>query len=263
MLLESVGGRVLGPIAASWTLVGMAAAVLIQGAIVLNWRRTVRREFMRHCYEMGVGSVLSIILTGTVVGLGLVLQALYWLGLFGQSDVVGRLIVLILVRELGPLSVGLLIVGRSATVMLSDLHRLGSDDRLRHLDAMGVDPFHYLVMTRVYAMALSALCLNVLFLGVALVVGHLAASLGGLTSLPLAEFIGDVLDNMGIGEFAISVLKPVLFGFTVALMTTALALGPTSADRTVHASLRELLPRGFAASMVAILLISALLSVLL
>ena len=84
----------------------------------------MRDEFLRHCHEAGLSALPAVVVVGLLVGLGPVLQTLYWLGLFGQSGVVGQLLALVLVRELAPLIVGLLVVGRSVMVHVTELHAL-------------------------------------------------------------------------------------------------------------------------------------------
>ena len=258
-LLGAVGDAVIAPTLGTWRLLGLGAATVVQGLKPGSWRRTVRDEFVRHCHEVGLQGLPAVVVVGLLVGLGLVLQALYWLGLFGQSGVVGQLLVLVLVRELAPLIVGLLVIGRSVTVHVTELHALTESGKLRTLDAMGIDPFHLLVLPRAAAMSVCCFCLNVVFLGIALVVGYVGASMAGLTTLSVGSFMRDVLDHMGIADFAVAATKPLVIGFVVALVACSVALWPGRETEP----LRALLPRAFVGSMTAVLVISALLSALL
>ena len=258
-LLGAVGDAFIGPTVGLWRVLGLGAATILHGVRPGSWRRTVRDEFVRHCHEVGLAALPAVAVVGLLAGLGLVLQALYWLGLFGQSDVVGRLLVLVLVRELAPVLVGLLVIGRSVTMHVTELHALAESGRLATLDAMGIDPFHLLVLPRVLAVALCCFCLNVLFLGTALVSGYVGASVAELTSLAFGSFLDDVLDNMDVGDFALTAAKPLLIGFTVALIACSVSLWPGRETQP----LRQLLPRVFVAAMSAVLLISGVLSALL
>lgn len=258
-LLGAVGDAFIGPSVGLWRVLGLGVAVIVQGVRPGSWRRTVRDEFVRHCHEVGLAALPAVAVVGLLAGLGLVLQALYWLGLFGQSGVVGRLLVLVLVRELAPVLVGLLVIGRSVTVFVTELHALAQGGKLVTLDAMGIDPFHLLVLPRAVATSLCCFCLNVVFLGTALVVGFVGASAADLTSLAFGSFLGDVLDNMGVGDFALTAVKPLLIGYTVALIACYVSLWPGRETQ----ELRRLLPRAFVAAMSAVLLISGALSALL
>ena len=257
--LYAIGDGAIGPALGAWTVLGVGAATVIQGARPAVWRRTVRAELVRHLSQMGLSALPAVLILGGLSGLGIVAQAVYRLGLFGQSEQVGPVLVLVLVRELAPLLVALLVIGRSASVSLADLHELRASGRLRALDAMGIDPFHLLVLPRAYAMATCCFALTIAFLAAALVLGFVGSSAAGITPLPFVAFVNEVLGNMGPAEYALLVAKPVLIGFTVALVTCVVALKPHRSGDGLH----QLLPRGMAAATVAAFLISGALSVLL
>jgi len=96
-------------------LISVAVAVIWQSLQPLTWRRTVRAEFFQQCYLVGLRALPFILITGSLVGLGMVYQAIYWLGVFGQTEFTGPILVLVLVREVAPLFVALTVVGRSGS----------------------------------------------------------------------------------------------------------------------------------------------------
>ena len=258
-LLGVVGDWVSAPLGGLWRLLGLGAAVVVQGLRPGAWRRTVRDELVRHCHEVGVDALPAVIVVGALVGLSLASLALYWLGQFGQSDVVGPFLVLVLVREVGPLTVGLLVIGRSASVYVAELNALRASGKIATLDAMGIDPFHLLVMPRVVAMSASCFCLTVVLTASALTMGYVGASIARLTSLSYVDFLREVLDSMGLAEFVLIVVKPLLIGFVVALIACSVSLLPAAPGD----GLRVLLARSFVAALTATLLVSGLLSALL
>ena len=257
--LAMIGDMVVRPLHGLLQLMTLGVAVALQAFRPASWRRTVRYEFRRHCHEIGIDALPSVIVIGGLVGLGLVLQALYWLGLFGQSDITGRLLVLVLVRELAPLIVGLILIGRSVSMSLMELTALRSQMMVRAMDAMGVDPFHMLVMPRVIAMSLCCFALTVFFISAALLIGYAGANASGYTSLSLTHFMSEVLDSMSVNEFILVVTKSLLIGYIAGLIACSMGLSP---DEQRHGG-RALLARGFVASMAAALIISGLISALL
>ncbi|MGD8212741.1 MAG: hypothetical protein PVF32_22945, partial [Desulfobacterales bacterium] len=64
---------------------GIAVAVFRQSLRPLTWRRTVRAELLEQCRQVGIRALPFILITGSLVGFGVVYQAIYWLGLFGQT----------------------------------------------------------------------------------------------------------------------------------------------------------------------------------
>jgi len=234
-------------------------AVIVQGCRPLTWRRTVRAEFVRHLYLVGIRSLALTVLVGALIGLGLVFQALYWLQLFGESGLIGKFLVLVLLRELAPMILGFIVLGRSGSIMLVELGSMKAQGQVRMLDAMGLDPFLFLIVPRVLATSLSTFCLTVVFCTVALATGFSAGHALNLSQGSVIEFLDRLLEAMGPSEFAILLLKPLFMGFAVALISCTTGLMVTGSATDVPNSL----PGGFVRSVVAIFLISGIFSILL
>ena len=178
----------------------IAVAVLVQTCRPVTWRRTVRAELVRNCVQVALYGLPSIIITGLLVGLAMVNQVLYWLRLAGQEGLIGEFLVLVLVREIAPVLVGMIVIGRSGSMMMVELGAMRVSGQVHLLDAQGIDPFLYLVIPRVLATAIGMFCLSMVFLAVALTTGLVAANALGLTSLTLLDFFEEVLTAMGPRE---------------------------------------------------------------
>ena len=163
MVLGAIGRWTIALLRPLIALSSMAVAVLWQGCRPLNWRRTLTNEFTRQCHRVGIGSLPFILLSGLLIGLAMVVQFLYWLALVGQRGLIGEVIVLILVREIAPLLVALIVVGRSGSVNMVELGHMRTSGQLRMLDAQGIDPFLFFIVPRSLATAVSMFCLTVFF----------------------------------------------------------------------------------------------------
>lgn len=239
-------------------LSSLAVAVLWQGGRPLNWRRTLVKEFMRQCDLVGIGSLPFILLSGLLIGLAMVFQVLFWLKFLGQVSLAGKIIVLGLVREIAPLLVALIAIGRSGSVNMVELGHMRTSGQLRMLEAQGIDPFLFLIVPRCLATALSMFCLTVVFTLVALATGYLVGRVVLSTDTTVIEFINNVLGAMGVGEYAIIALKPLIAGLLITLITCTKGLsvgGPAG-------QLAEALPRGFVKSVLAVFLVSGTLTLL-
>ena len=238
---------------------GIAAAVIWQGLRPLTWRRTVRAEFFEQCHQMGLRALPFILITGSLVGLGMVYQAIYWLGVFGQTEFTGPILVLVLVREVAPLFVALTVIGRSGSVILVELGNMQIGGQVRMLDALGIDPFLFLIVPRVVAVSVCMFSLTIVFIAVALGSGFMAGNALGSMDFTLYDFAFGILAEMGPAEFATIPLKTFSIGFVVALIscTTGLSVSGSRSD------LLAALPRGVTKSVLATLLISSVLTLLL
>ena len=244
-----------------WGLIhlsGIAVAVIRQSLRPLTWRRTVRAELLEQCLQIGLRALPFILITGSLVGFGLVYQAIYWLGFIGQTEFAGPILVIVLVREVAPLFVALTVIGRSGSVILVELGNMRVDGQIRMLDAQGIDPFLFLIVPRVVAVSVCMFSLTVVFIAVALGSGFLTGNALGSLELTLQHFIFGILAEMEFDEFAIIPLKTFSIGFVVALIVCTTGLSVTVSRTELLAAL----PRGITKSVLAALLISALMTLL-
>ncbi len=254
--LAAIGDPVLGGLRSVALLTGFAAATLGHALRARTWRRTVRAAFGRELREAGVRALPAMLGMAALIGLGLVAQAVHWLEVAGQGGSVGRVIVTVLVREIAPVAVGLLLVGRSGTLALVEIGAMRAGGQLRMLETQGVDPLHLLVVPRVAAAAVAGFCLTVLFIVAALLAGFVAGSIVGAVRISLAEFVDRVLAAMGPAEFALVLVKPVVVGAAVSLVCCFTALAATGDPGRAVA-------RGFLRAVIAMLFASGAITMVL
>ena len=207
----------------------------------------------------GVGGLPATAIAALLIGLAMVSQALYWLELAGQPELVGQILVLVLVREIAPLVVAFIVIGRTGSVMVIELGRMEAGGQLRALDAQGVDPLLYLILPRVLAMAVSTFCLTVAFLAVAFVAGNLGSLIAGFSDMGPTELADLVLGAMGPAEFALVAIKSLGIGFLVGLVVCLGGLAPAPG---VLGPERKL-PRVFVLAVLTTFLVSAMVSAVL
>ncbi len=256
-LLAAVGRRAIDMWRPPVGFISDAAAVIWQSCRPITWRRPIRSEFVRQCYEIGTRAVPFIVVSGIFIGFGIVAQALYWLETFGGKTLFGGFLAVVLVREVAPVLVGLIVIGRSGSAILVELGTMKAEGRVHALDAQGIDPFLYLVLPRVMALSLSMFCLTVAFVAVALVAGFVSGSLVGMMNLSFIDFIHSALGSMGRKEYYLITVKALSIGFVVALISckAALSLGGNATG------VLDELPHSYAKSVLATLLISIVLTI--
>src|SRR5262245_14799961 len=103
---------------------------------------------------IGVGSLPIVLLTGFFIGAVMVLQTAAQFVRFGETALTGDVVSLALVRELGPSITGLLVAGRNASGMASELGSMLVTEQVDAMRAMGTDPTRKLVTPRVAATVL-------------------------------------------------------------------------------------------------------------
>ena len=94
------------------------------------------------------GSLTATIFVAAIAGIGMVYEAIYWLRVAGQESSLGNILVAVLLREVTPLLVGVILLGRSGSAMLTELGQLQPERQLHALQIQGIDVFQFLVMPR-------------------------------------------------------------------------------------------------------------------
>jgi phospholipid/cholesterol/gamma-HCH transport system permease protein len=216
-----------------------------------TWRRTVRFEFRRALRQAIAGGLSTVLITAALIGVLMVYQALYWLGAAGQEGLIGSILVTVLVREIAPVLTGLIVLGRSGMVVLSEVGRLGRGGQLQVLEAQGLDTFQLLVLPRACAFAIASFTQGIMFILAALVTGFVAGSLLGAVHISIWSFFDRVLLALHARDFIIVPAKLIVIGLLIALTVglTALTAGPKE-------DIANLLPRGFARGVLMILIAS-------
>lgn len=238
-------------------LIALAAGVVLEAGRPRSWRRPVRREFWRVLHIALTGSLVATCFLAVLGGLGMVYQALYWLHIAGAERSIGNVLVTILVRELAPLLVGVVLLGRAGSVTLSELGELQNEHQVRALRSRGLDPFLYLVMPRGAAFAVASYTLGIVFVLTTLFVGFIAGSLLNVADMSIWSFLDNVLTAAARIDFVLFPLKMLAIGLIVAATAcmTVLAAG-------AEESSASLMARGFMRGMLAVMVTSALFSLM-
>jgi phospholipid/cholesterol/gamma-HCH transport system permease protein len=258
-LLATIGQWTIGFWQWPVQFISDAVAVIWQACRPITWRRSLRAEFMRQCYQVGALALPFMLVSGIFIGFGIIAQALYWLKVFGSTVLFGGFLSGILVREIAPVLVGLIVIGRSGSALIVELGMLKTKGQVDMLDAQGIDPFLYLVVPRVMAFCVCMFSLTTAFVAVALFAGYASGTLVGILQFPFFEFVNRAIGSMGWQTYVLFAMKTVTIGFAVALISCRTALSLTGDSATVL----EAMPRGFAQSALATLVISIAVTILL
>lgn len=253
--LAWLGGMVRPRLGFIFALMALSAGISAEALTVRAWRRSARMELRRVLRAALLGSLPATVVVAGLIGFGMVYQAIYWLELAGQENLLGNVLVTIVLREVAPLLVGVVLLGRSGSAMLTELARLQAERQLHVLQAQGIDPFTLLILPRGVAFALASYTLGIVFIVVTLLVGFAVASLFGVVQGTILSFLDSVLHAATPSDFVIFPLKMLAVGLLVGATACLTALSAEAED-----DIGRLISLGFIRGMLAIMLASALLS---
>ena len=255
--LAYIGGGLRRRSAFIFVMAALAAGVISEGVRPATWRRTITAAFRRDLRNATAGALPTVIITAALVGLALGAEGFYWLRAAGEPQLIGTVLVIVLVRELAPLLIGIIVLGRSGTVAVVELADMQRGGQVRALAAQGLDPFRILVLPRAVAFAVATFTLGVVFVAVATTTGYALAWLSGTAQVSFPAFLDRLLAAMQWRDFAVFPAKLLLMGLLVALVACVTGMDASQSDDAA-----SLLPRGFLRGITAVLLCSLLLSLL-
>jgi phospholipid/cholesterol/gamma-HCH transport system permease protein len=134
-------------------------------------RRAVRRIMLMQILFTGVEAVSLVSVMGLLIGATLMIQIR--LVAPGQpGEMVGKILVAVVLRELAPLTTAVIVSSRSGTAIATELGNMKANSEVLALSAMGIDPPRFIVLPRLFGAVVSVIVLMVYFSAVAVVGGY-------------------------------------------------------------------------------------------
>jgi phospholipid/cholesterol/gamma-HCH transport system permease protein len=171
-------------------------------------------DLVKQMDQIGVGSALIVVVALFCVGGVVVLNAASQFERFGETVLTGNAVSLALMRELGPVFTALLVAGRNATAMASELGSMVVTEQVDAIRVFGIDPIRKLMTPRVLA--------TVLMLPLLVAIGVVAGLLGGflianfVLHLGPEEFMSHAIKALVFGDLCMAFIKAVIFGFIIS-----------------------------------------------
>ncbi|MBR2124226.1 MAG: ABC transporter permease [Acetobacter sp.] len=236
-------------------MLGGGWGVIFESLRVRSWRRTVRYEFVSTTNSIIRRGLFSTMFTGVLTGIAAVSQVIYWLGLTGLATMTGSILINIVVREIAPILVGVLLLGRNGMLSTTELGLLAMNGEVRSMQAMGIDPFLLLVMPRTLAFTVGGFTLGILFSFAALITGYIISRVSGVITASVWTFFNNVTSAISPSDYVAIPLKFIAVGFVVGLGACLTGLTATNQD-----TLRSILPRSFSRGMLIVMVVSVVFS---
>jgi len=174
------------------------------------------RLLFQQMWLIGYNSLPVVGLTALFTGAALAQQIFVGGSRFNAESVVPGVVVIAIVRELGPVLGGLMVAGRVSSAMAAELGTMRVTEQIDALYTLSTDPFKYLVVPRLLA---SVIALPLLVL-IANIIGVLGGFLIGTERLDLngTTYLQVTTDFLEQADIISSLVKAAVFGFFIALM---------------------------------------------
>jgi len=201
---------------------GLGAFLLITAGVAatkFNTARAVIHPLIRmQITRAGVNLLPMVGFLAFALGMVVIGQTVFLLHRYGVENYAGMVMVTVVVREAGPVLAALLVLARVGTANVIELGTARAMGEVEALEALGIDPIHYLVVPRVVGMALSIFSLTVYLILIALLSGYLFAFLQNVPLSP-GDYFQQLAGALLWQDFVLLTLKAIAFGTLIATVT--------------------------------------------
>lgn len=188
-------------------------------------------EVINQCFEIGLRALPLITLTGFIIGIVFTKQSRPSLEDFGATSWLPSLIGIAIVKAMGPLVTALICAGKVGSGIGAELGSMKVTEQIDAMEVSAINPFKYLVVTRVTATMITVPILSFY----CIVVGLLGSFLNVHTeeASSFHTFITNSFSSIHFIDFFTSVIKSIVFGFTIGIVGTYKGFYATQGTRGV------------------------------
>ncbi|TAM44177.1 MAG: ABC transporter permease [Gammaproteobacteria bacterium] len=175
--------------------------------------RPTRLVLFKQIYFTGIEALGAVSIIAVLTGIVITTQITSLVGV--NATLTAKIMLWVVVRELGPLLTAIVIIARSSSAAASELAGMKIRGELDSLRQMGIEPMDYLIVPRIAGITLSVMAVTFYFQMLAIIAGI------GFTALthgiPFAGTLGSVVSLLTLGEVAASFFKTLVFGLVVSI----------------------------------------------
>ncbi|MFW5967919.1 MAG: MlaE family ABC transporter permease [Persicimonas sp.] len=197
-----------------------------------------RPQLWRNLHLVGVKSFPIVVVTAILTGAIMVIQSGLYIEQYGAYGLLGWGAGYSVLREVGPIMIGLMFSGRVGANNTAELGTMKVTEQVDALRALAIDPVRYLVVPRVLAMLVMLVLL--------VVVGDFFALLGGaftsqiLLGVDVELFYWSIIEYIEVSDFTHGLWKALAFGYAIAIISCYFGMstrgGAVGVGRAVNAS---------------------------
>jgi phospholipid/cholesterol/gamma-HCH transport system permease protein len=173
-------------------------------------------ELIRQCYLIGYKSFPLVAITGFILGLVMTIQSRPTLAEFGATSWLPAMVSVSIIRELGPAITSLIFAGKVGSGIGAELASMKVTEQIDAMEVSGMNPFKYIVVTRVVATSLMLPILVIAGDAISMYGAYIGVNLQGSVSFHL--FFLKVFESLDFSDVLPAVIKTIFFGFAIGLI---------------------------------------------
>jgi phospholipid/cholesterol/gamma-HCH transport system permease protein len=189
------------------------------------------KEIINQCYEIGIKSISLIIMTGFIVGLVFTKQSRPSLESFGAVSWLPSLMGIATLRALGPLVTALISAGKVGSGIGAELGSMRVTEQIDAMEVSAINPFKYLVATRVFGTTISVFLLSLVYSLMGLLGAY--SNIYSNEGVTIISFFRNAFDQLYFLDIFSFVFKTIVYGFTIGIVGAYKGYNATQGTRGV------------------------------
>jgi phospholipid/cholesterol/gamma-HCH transport system permease protein len=174
------------------------------------------KEFLHQCFKIGYRSLPLISITGLIMGLVLTIQTRPVLVKFGAVTMLPGMIVISLIREMGPVITALICAGKIGSGMGAELGSMKVTEQIEAMEVSSTNPMRFLVVTRVLAATLMIPLLILYADALGIFGSWMGINIKG--DVPFVLFFSQAFSNVEFIDFLPAFIKSFFFGAVIGIV---------------------------------------------
>lgn len=202
------------------------------------------KETIRSMYTIGFQCLLPVLAIVVPTGMVTTLQGLHVFDMFGAQRLLSSLLAEAIFRELSPTLVSIMVASQAGSAVSGEIGTMRVKEEIDALEVMAVDPFQYVIVPRLLALAMMVPIINAIASFGGILGGYAVAI--GLKGLNSGVFMANLFSFTKMEHIWGGMLKAGVFGIIVALISCykgyhvtggALGVGRAANTTVVHSIL--------------------------
>ncbi len=179
--------------------------------------RQIIRVTLAQIYFTGWQALPLISVLAVATGGIVIMQASFQLSIFGGSDIAGRLMMAVIVREVAPLMTALVVIARSGTAVASELGNMQVNKEIMAMESMGINPLSYIVFPRLLGGVISVVSLAFYFSLIAIVGGYTVTML--IHNISFSHYLNSIVESFQEKDILMFFLKNIFSGTIIFVVS--------------------------------------------
>jgi phospholipid/cholesterol/gamma-HCH transport system permease protein len=176
-------------------------------------RKLVNRILTLQIYFTANHGLKIIGIVALALGAVTVLQAFTQLARLGAQDLVGPILNIVIVRELGPIITAFIVIARSGTAIAAEIATMNINNEMDAIEMAGIDTLKMIIFPRIAGMIISFVILTIYFNAIGLIGGFIVGNL--ISGITFDMFMTYVMNSITFADIASGLLKAVIFGMFI------------------------------------------------